>query len=151
MITPFEIDSLLLKFPDYGELRNLLNPVLQKNESVLEQSSSDVMKLALEYARLASLPQLSEKDANRLEEILAIANHIDILNFWITEVDHILGHHLDLLDEDNRESYQDQQALLKDYVGVMESFPIPDDKQIKDYKPPLKPWLYDYSDELIPH
>jgi hypothetical protein len=88
------------------------------NGDLVEQSSPEIMKLALEYANLAALAKLSEPQADRLEEILEKADDNKVLNFWITEVDHFLAHYLGLLDEDDRESYRDQQALLREYAGA---------------------------------
>lgn len=144
----FDIEALLSKFPECSELADLLNLPSQGSRDLLEQSSPEILKLVLEYAKLAAIPHPLEQEANRIEEILAVANHINVLGFWIAEVDHLLGHHLDLLDEDNRESYQDQQALMRDYVGVMENFPVPRNKQIETYKCPIRRGLYP-DDDLV--
>jgi hypothetical protein len=101
------------------------------------KSSPEVMQLALEYANLAALPIPLEQQADRLGEILEQAMDNRVLSFWITEIDHMLGHHLGLLDEDARESYRDQQVLLREYVETKrENFPVPVNRQISDYLSP---------------
>lgn len=122
-----------------SELEDILSN--RGNGDLLSKSSPNVMNLAREYAKLAALPFLSEPEADRLGEILAIASDCEILSFWIVEVDHVLGHHLDLLDEDDRESYKDQQALLRDYMGT-EVFPTPTDRQNKKCVSLPKPEFY---------
>jgi hypothetical protein len=87
-----------------------------KNNSLFD-SSEIAIELAKEYAKLVVLPKRKEEEEDRIDEILELANHSDILSFWIIEVDHLVGHSLGLLDEDDRESYKDQQALLQEYAG----------------------------------
>jgi hypothetical protein len=84
---------------------------------ILTQSTSEIMALALEYSQLASRPHPSDEESDRLADILAMAVNDDILSFWLTEVDHCLGHHLGFLNEDHRESYMDQQSLLREHRG----------------------------------
>lgn len=79
------------------------------------QSTSKIMQLASEYARLASQASLTDAEADRLGEILEKANEHPALNFWIAELDHLLSHRLNLLSEDDRESYKDQQAMMREY------------------------------------
>lgn len=110
------------------------------DRDLIGQSSPEVMQLALEYANLAALPVPSEQQADRLGEILEQAANNQILGFWVTEIDHMLGHHLGLLNEDARESYRDQQVLLREYVETeQENFPVPANCQISNYLSPRKP------------
>lgn len=88
------------------------------NQDLVGQSTPEIMQRALEYATLAALVNPSKQQADHLGEILEESNNNPILNFWMIEVDHFLGHHLGLLDEDDRESYRDQQALLREYVST---------------------------------
>jgi hypothetical protein len=106
---------------------------LELDQDLVGQSSPAVMKRVLEYANLAALPQPSAQQEERLGEILAKAVDDEVLSFWITEVDHLLGHYLNLLDEDDRESYQDQQALLREYAGTESAnFPVPKHQQVRE-------------------
>lgn len=86
-------------------------------EDILSQSTPEIMEMALEYGQLSSLPNPSEEEIDKLTAILATATENDILSFWIAEVDHCLGHHLGFLNEDSRECYMDQQALLREHRG----------------------------------
>jgi hypothetical protein len=86
-------------------------------EDILSQSPPEIMQIVLEYGKLATLINPSEAEADRLADILADACENDVLSFWLAEVDHCLGHHLGLLDEDDREDYLDQQALLRERFG----------------------------------
>jgi hypothetical protein len=81
----------------------------------LSQSTSKIMQLASEYARLASQASLTDAEADRLGEILDKANEHPALNLWIAELDHLISHRLNLLSEDDRESYKDQQAMMREY------------------------------------
>lgn len=90
---------------------------LAASGDLLGQSSPAIMKQALEYARLAALPHPTEAEKNQLGQILEQAVEDEIISFWIAEIDHLLGHHLGLLDESARETYRDQQAFLIDYAG----------------------------------
>lgn len=144
----FQVKDLLSKLSNPRKLADVLNASNQKEGDFLSQSSPEVMALALEYAKLASLPNRSTQEDDRLGEILEVATYSEILNFWTIEVDHFLGHHLGLLDEDARESYQDQQALLRDYLGTKD-FPTPAHRQIKDYLCTHKANLYSPDDEPV--
>jgi hypothetical protein len=86
-------------------------------EDLLSNSTPDTIEIVLEYIELAALSSPSDDQADRLSQILAIASENSILSFWIVEADHFLGHQLGLLNEDHRESYKDQQALLREYFG----------------------------------
>lgn len=89
----------------------------QIRKNIISDSSEVAVELAKEYAKLVVLPKRKEEEEDRIDEILALANHSEILSFWLIEIDHFVGHYLGLLDEDDRESYKDQQALLREYAG----------------------------------
>jgi hypothetical protein len=84
--------------------------------SLLAQTTSTILDLVLEYARLAPQSSLTDAEADRLGEILEKANEYPALNFWIAELDHLISHRLNLLSEDDRESYKDQQAMMREYA-----------------------------------
>ena len=86
-------------------------------DDLLSKSTPEIMQIAQEYGRLAAIRNPSEAEADRLGEILEMASQDCLLSFWIEEADHLLGHDLGLLDEHDRESYQDQQALLREHQG----------------------------------
>jgi hypothetical protein len=84
----------------------------------LLQPPPDIMSLIREYYQLRVLPTLSSQQADRLGEILGAASDNGVLDLWITEVDHSLGHNLNLLDPACRSAYENQQALLREYLGI---------------------------------
>jgi len=83
------------------------------------------MPLVLEYARLAILPHLTDIEADRLGEILEVAIEDSVLDFLLTEIDHIICHRLGLLSENDRESYEDQQAMMREYGSLNDSVICP--------------------------
>lgn len=83
--------------------------------NLLSQSDAVIINLVLEYAKLAIQPSLTDPEADRLGEILEMATENPTLNFWITELEHLVSHHVRLLNEDDRESYKDQQAMMREY------------------------------------
>ena len=85
-------------------------------ENVLPDSSPELKIMLLEYYELASLYHLSEQQEERLSQILEQATCSEILAFWIAEIDHILSHKLSLLELEDRKSYQDQKAFLREYL-----------------------------------
>ena len=70
-------------------------------------------KLINEYVRLASLPELNLEQEEKLSEILEQASQNKILNFWISEVDYILGESLGLLKPEDLNYSEDKKALLR--------------------------------------
>lgn len=83
--------------------------------NLLSQSTPMIIDLVLEYAKLATQASLTDAEADRLGEILETASEVPALNFWIAELDHLVSHRLNLLNEDDRESYKDQQAMMREY------------------------------------
>lgn len=106
------------KFSDLHRLEIWIMNQIRKN--IVSDSSEVAVELAKEYARLVVLSKRQEEEEDRIDEILQLANHSEILSFWIIEIDHLVGHYLGLLDEDDRESYKDQQAFLREYAGTGE-------------------------------
>jgi len=100
------------------DLEHLVDSMKGKDwsdQDVLSMSSAQVMDIAFEYSELASTPFRSEDQNDRLGQILEAATQSEILDFWVTEVDHFVGHYMGLLDSDHRKLYKDQQACLAEY------------------------------------
>lgn len=74
-------------------------------------------RIMQEYCQLASRKQLSEQDAERLKEILTLAEANPELTFLLNEADHFMAHELGLLDDSKRKTYKDQQSKLREYLG----------------------------------
>jgi hypothetical protein len=91
---------------------------IASNPGNIVQPSPDTMSLIREYYQLRFLSTLSNQQADRLGEILRAASSDGILDLWITEVDHALGHNLNLLNPACRRAYENQQALLREYLGI---------------------------------
>ncbi|MDJ0517356.1 MAG: hypothetical protein QNJ74_14265 [Trichodesmium sp. MO_231.B1] len=87
----------------------------QKPKDCFTTLNPELEKLIHEYARLASLPELNQQQAELLGEILEQASQSEIIGFWIAEVDHFLGHPLGLLKPQDRHSYEDQKARLREH------------------------------------
>uniref|UniRef100_UPI001177B1C7 hypothetical protein n=1 Tax=Calothrix rhizosoleniae TaxID=888997 RepID=UPI001177B1C7 len=66
-----------------------------------------------EYCQIAVLKNLTEKQAQRMQEILTIAQSDPTIDFFITEADHFIGHWLNIIDENQ---FKDQQAILSEYL-----------------------------------
>jgi hypothetical protein len=78
--------------------------------------TSYIAKLVLEYGELSTREHLLEDEADRMAEILLLATNDPLLDFWLSEIDYCLGHHLGLLDDEDRNYYRNQQALLSEYA-----------------------------------
>jgi hypothetical protein len=91
-------------------------------ESILDATTDTVSEMAIDYGQLISLPELTEAQEDRLQEILDYACDDGALSFWISEIDHIIGHQMGLLNPDCREDYDNKKALLKEYfMELLES------------------------------
>lgn len=80
----------------------------------LLQASEDYADLLTDYKEIALCNELSEEAEGRLEQIYAEAEEQPMLNFLLTELDHILNRQLGLLDSVAIEGYKDQQAWLRE-------------------------------------
>jgi hypothetical protein len=81
-------------------------------------SVPNTIKTALKYSELASHPELSEEQADQMEYILIEASNDPVLNFWINEIDHSLGHQLGLKDRELDMQYKYQQSLLQKHLEM---------------------------------
>ncbi|HEY9886841.1 MAG TPA: peptidoglycan-binding domain-containing protein [Candidatus Obscuribacterales bacterium] len=82
--------------------------------SALLDQSGQHQSLLREYCSLALKPTLTEAEQDRMAEILELGAQDAVLNFWLEEGDHLVAHHLGLIDERfiNR-----QQAQFQDVVS----------------------------------
>jgi len=84
-------------------------------------ASTIVLKTALEYSQLASRPDISDDEADRMEYILIEASNDPVLNFWINEIDHCLGHQLGLeYEEINFQCAARQSGIREDVKTFLE-------------------------------
>lgn len=70
--------------------------------------------LLADYQELALYRELTDEAADRLDLIYAAAEKDPMLNFLLTEVDHVLNRRLGLLTNKAVEGYKDQQAWLRE-------------------------------------
>ncbi len=86
----------------------------------LKQAGID--QVLAEYYRLMMLAQLSsdetEEEVARLDEILALAEQDEQLQFLIGEADYILSSRTGLLNPDALKNYERQQAWLSEHLTV---------------------------------
>lgn len=85
-------------------------------ENILSDPSPLLQKVIFQYWKLACLSALSDQQQEELAQILELATESEALTFWIAEIDHIIAHKLGILDPEERISYQDQQAFLREYL-----------------------------------
>lgn len=111
-------------------------------KSILDATTGEVSEMAIEYGQLISLPELTEAQGDRLQEILDYACNNGALSFWLVELDHIIGHQTGLLNPDFRKDYDNKKALLKEYfTEFLESSSA--DKSPKE----VRTFLESYSEE----
>ena len=76
--------------------------------SVLLAQSDQHQEILLEYCLLALKPTLTEAEQDRMAEILERGTEDAVLSFWLEEGDHLVAHHLGLIDEGLIASQQDK-------------------------------------------
>jgi hypothetical protein len=76
----------------------------------------NLLDIVREYCQLAVRRNLSDPEADRLEQILTLAEFDGYLDFWINEADHFLAHELNLTDEESIYDCDNQQAKLREYL-----------------------------------
>ena len=81
----------------------------------------NIEKLAQEYQRIGFLKQISDSEAERLEEILEVAELNPELNSLLNEIDLRIAHKQGLLNPENMSYLEDQRnKLLKNIEYEME-------------------------------
>lgn len=76
------------------------------------QASMKYRQILSEYCTLAVCDSLSDRQAERMAELLTQAEADPLLNFWIDEADHLIAHQLGLIDEEVIQSQQNQLRSL---------------------------------------
>jgi predicted restriction endonuclease len=86
--------------------------------NLLGQSNS-YKAILVEYCLLALKPSLTEVEQDRMAEILEMGIEDSVLSFWLEEGDHLVAHHLGLIDEGFIKSQQDQfrRSMGQNRVG----------------------------------
>jgi hypothetical protein len=76
----------------------------------------ELFELATEYRQLAFLPELSKKQAERMGEILELAEEDELLNSLLIEADRSVFIKQDMLDEGKISYFRNQQAKLNECI-----------------------------------
>ncbi|QHG20944.1 MULTISPECIES: hypothetical protein [unclassified Nostoc] len=92
----------MVNFSFSKEIKNPELPLTHEQKNIIR-----------EYCSLASLSSLSESEAQRIADILEIAQIDQILDFWMTEADYVIGHNLNLIHENEQKNFQ---ARLREYL-----------------------------------
>lgn len=79
-------------------------------------AQSNFLILVEEYQALGTLDKLSNLEADRVIEILELAQSDPLLNYLIQEVDIYLANQLKFLDFDCLHYYENQRAKLREYL-----------------------------------
>jgi hypothetical protein len=119
------VQNLLLMIPAIDETQTI------SDEDITSQSSKEIISIVLEYARISSKFQHSQREDRLVDDILKMAESNNLLEFWLSEIDHILSHHQGFSDEDARESYKDQHAALCEYISQPSLSYIPQEYQLE--------------------
>ncbi|MBE9178115.1 peptidoglycan-binding protein [Oculatella sp. LEGE 06141] len=77
----------------------------------------DCLSIVHEYCKLASKKELSPCDADRLNDILELAETDGWLDFWINEADHFMAHELGNTDPTSIYHFENQQAKLRERLN----------------------------------
>ena len=92
-----------------NNLKTMLEEAYKKNHSLMEA-----------YYWLSTQPELSDQDADSLDEILQQAELDASLNFFLSEIDYIIGLTSGLHDEAHIKSYRDQKAWLREHLETLD-------------------------------
>ncbi|MBD3886265.1 peptidoglycan-binding protein [Phormidium tenue FACHB-886] len=109
-------------------------PVQNGLECLIGQFSVTQWGVLKTYYALSIKPELTEIEADCLEEILEKAETDNGLNFLLNEIDYLIGQKLGLQDEDHVNSYRDQKAYLREHLVILQPEEL-------DYQRELQKWL----------
>ena len=87
-----------------------------KSNDVFNLTPTDYIELLKEYYDLINATELSEERAERLSEILEIAEQNEKLSLLFNEIDNLVMQELNLLDEKHLQLYEKQKASLRELV-----------------------------------
>ncbi len=88
-------------------------------DDLLSYYEKHVCSTIKEYYKLAKCPNISELEAERMGEILELAQHNECLSILVNEVDYLVSKELDLLDKDSIYSYNNQEARIKEFLPTI--------------------------------
>jgi len=82
----------------------------------LDGSSEEHRKVLAEYYHLAHLPELSQKQAERMQHILTMADADEAMGLLLNEIDELTFQELGFYDEANQAYFQNQASRVQEYV-----------------------------------
>lgn len=88
----------------------------------LSHSAHNHREIVLSYCQLAIQTQLSNDEAEQLDDILAAAEGDSLLSFLIDEADHMVAHLHNLIDEDDIAAQQQKLQTRLNEVWLNEAF-----------------------------
>lgn len=81
-------------------------------------SLARAIALGREYGDLMVVGTPTEADEQRMDEILELATIYDTVDFWVSYEGCIRGMEMELVSESAMQSYEDQKARLREYLGM---------------------------------
>lgn len=81
-------------------------------------SLEDAKKLGDEYGELMILPELTEAQEDRIEEILKMATIYGSVDFWISRAACERGYEVGLLSPAALHDYENQRAVLRERIDL---------------------------------
>jgi hypothetical protein len=88
-------------------------PLSRQLEGNAIELSEEQWKIVEEYYHLSLTEKLSEDEQEQMISILEIAETDGLIDFWINELDHIVAHKLNLINENN---CKNGQALVREHI-----------------------------------
>jgi len=114
---------------------DIQNEKLNNDIYITNSGANEIAKLMLkEYTNLATRSELFDEEAERILEILEIAESDETLAFLINEVDNLINQELHLMNSNNIDYYENQKIQLTEFIGVQLENNIPDYFNIQDYR-----------------
>ena len=75
----------------------------------------ELRALVCDYAEIFSLQQPTANQLSRFDQIIEQSCEDSRLHFWLSEVEHILGHHLGYFEDDLKQQYMNQKAKRREH------------------------------------
>lgn len=125
---------------DSQELTNIYSEVGEFIELTVQE-----VKLVIEYAKLAYVSELSELEAERMGEILDLAQYNESLSFLINEIDYFVFQKMHLLNEETLNQYEQQEAKILRYLENTYAF----DRRKGENNPLNEQIFYDGGNDFL--
>jgi hypothetical protein len=96
--------------------------MFEENKSgvMLNKTYNEYWSILKAYYRLSIQPEMTEQDADELDQILQQAEFDASLNFVLSEIDYIISLKFGLRNEVFVKSYRDQKAWLREHLETLD-------------------------------